>query len=81
LRDQYRRLSPRSAIASSGERTAPIYTIVQTAKLKDVNPDAYPRDMLAKIADRRPINYGKRGSNLIVMALSKTPYLCRRCHR
>jgi transposase len=35
--------------------TAAIYTIVQTAKLNDVNPEAYLRDILAKIADGHPI--------------------------
>ena len=41
---------------SGGERAASIYTIVRTAKLNDVNPETYLRDVLAKIADGHPIN-------------------------
>jgi transposase len=41
---------------TGGERTAAIYTIVQTAKLNDLNPEAYLRDTLASIADGHPIN-------------------------
>jgi hypothetical protein len=41
---------------AGGDRAAAIYTLVQTAKLNDVNPDAYLRDSLAKIADGHPIN-------------------------
>ena len=33
-----------------------IYTIVQTAKLNGMNPEAYLRDTLTKIADGHPIN-------------------------
>jgi transposase len=33
-----------------------MYTIVQTAKLNGVNPEAYLRDILAKIAEGHPIN-------------------------
>jgi hypothetical protein len=33
-----------------------MYTIVQTAKLNGVNPEAYLRDTLAKIAEGHPIN-------------------------
>ena len=39
-----------------GERAAALYTIVQTAKLNGVNPEAYLRDILANIADGRPIS-------------------------
>ena len=39
-----------------GERAASIYTIVQTSKLNGVNPEAYLRDTLTKIADGHPIN-------------------------
>ena len=38
-----------------GERAAAIYTIVQTTKLNGVNPEAFLRDILAKIADGHPI--------------------------
>ena len=41
---------------TGGERAASIYTIVQTAKLNGVNPEAYLRDTLAKIAEGYPIN-------------------------
>ena len=41
---------------TGGERAASIYTIVQTAKLNSVNPEAYLRDTLTKIADGHPIN-------------------------
>jgi hypothetical protein len=33
-----------------------MYTIMQTAKLNDLNPEAYLRDAIAKIADAHPIN-------------------------
>ena len=33
-----------------------MYTIVQTAKLNEINPEAYLRDILAKIAEGHPIN-------------------------
>jgi transposase len=39
-----------------GERAAAIYTIIETAKLNNVNPEAYLRDKLAKIADGHPIS-------------------------
>jgi transposase len=41
---------------AGGERAAAMYTIVQTAKLNNVNPEAYLRDTLTKIADGHPIN-------------------------
>jgi transposase len=41
---------------SGGERAAAIYTIVRTAKLNDVNPETYLRDVLTKIAEGHPIN-------------------------
>jgi hypothetical protein len=41
---------------AGGERAASIYTIVQTAKLNGVNPEAYLKDTLAKIAEGHPIN-------------------------
>jgi transposase len=39
-----------------GERAAAIYTIAQTAKLNGVNPEAFLRDTLARIANGHPIN-------------------------
>jgi transposase len=41
---------------SGGERAASIYTIVQTAKLNGINPEAYLRDTLTKVAEGHPIN-------------------------
>lgn len=41
---------------TGGDRAAAIYTIVQTAKLNDLNPEVYLRDTLARIADGHPIN-------------------------
>jgi transposase len=41
---------------AGGERAAAMYSIVQTAKLNDVNPEAYLTDTLTKIADGHPIN-------------------------
>ena len=41
---------------TGGDRAAAIYTIVQTAKLNGVNPEAYLKDTLAKIAEGHPIN-------------------------
>ena len=40
---------------TGGERAAAIYTIVETAKLNGVNPEAYLCDTLAKIAEGHPI--------------------------
>ena len=39
-----------------GERAAVIYSLLGTAKLNDLNPEAYLRDTLARIADGHPIN-------------------------
>ena len=41
---------------SGGERAAAIYTIVQTARLNGLNPEAYLNDILTRIADGHPIN-------------------------
>ena len=41
---------------TGGDRAASIYTIVQTAKLNGLNPEAYLRDTLTRIADGHPIN-------------------------
>jgi hypothetical protein len=41
---------------SGGERAASIYTLVATAKLNGLNPEAYLRDVLTKIADGHTIN-------------------------
>jgi hypothetical protein len=41
---------------SGGERAASIYTPVRTAKLNDVNPETYLRDVLTKIAEGHTIN-------------------------
>ena len=36
---------------TGGERAATIYTIIETAKLNGINPEAYLRDIIARIAD------------------------------
>ena len=41
---------------TGGDRAASIYTIVQTAKLNGVNPEAYLCETLTRIADGHPIN-------------------------
>jgi len=41
---------------TGGDRAASLYTIVQTAKLNGMNPEAYLRDTLAKIAEGHPIS-------------------------
>lgn len=41
---------------SGGERAAAVYSILQTAKLNGVNPEAYLADTLARIAAGHPIN-------------------------
>ena len=40
---------------SGGERAAVLYTLLETAKLNGINPEAYLRDVLARIAEH-PIN-------------------------
>ena len=39
-----------------GDRAAAMYSIVQTAKMNDLNPEAYLRDRLTRIADGHPIS-------------------------
>jgi hypothetical protein len=41
---------------AGGERAAAIYTLIQTAKLNGLNPEAYLRDILARIAEGHTIN-------------------------
>ena len=40
---------------AGGDRAAAIYTLVETAKLNGLDPEAYLRDLLGRIADH-PIN-------------------------
>ena len=40
---------------AGGERAAAIYSLIGTAKLNGIDPEAYLRDVLARIADH-PIN-------------------------
>ena len=42
-------------LEAGGERAAAIYSLVETAKLNGLDPQAYLRDVLARIADH-PIN-------------------------
>ncbi|ASG24025.1 IS66 family transposase [Nitrospirillum viridazoti] len=41
---------------TGGERAASLYTLIETAKLNGLDPEAYLRDALARIADGHPIN-------------------------
>jgi transposase len=41
---------------AGGKRAAAMYTIIQTAKLNQLNPEAYLNDTLSKIAAAHPIN-------------------------
>jgi transposase len=45
-----------AAADSGGDRAAAIYTIVQTAKINDLDPEVYLRDTLARIDEGHPIN-------------------------
>ncbi len=38
-----------------GERAAAIYTLIETAKLNGVDPEAWLRDVLTRVADRHPV--------------------------
>jgi hypothetical protein len=40
---------------AGGERAAAIYNLIRTAKLNDIDPEAYLRDVLTRIADH-PVN-------------------------
>jgi hypothetical protein len=40
---------------SGGERAAVMYTLIQTARLNGLDPEAYLRDVIGRIADH-PIN-------------------------
>lgn len=41
---------------TGGDRAASMFTIFQTARLNGVNPEAYMRDTLTKIAEGHPIS-------------------------
>ena len=41
---------------SGGERAAAIYTLVVTARLNGLNPEAYLKNVLTRIAEGHPIN-------------------------
>jgi len=53
---------------AGGDRAAAMYTIMQTAKLNGLNPEAYLTDTLTRIADGHPIN---RISELMPWQISK----------
>ena len=36
---------------SGGERAAKMYTLIETAKMNDIDPEAYLRAVIARIAD------------------------------
>jgi transposase len=54
---------------AGGERAAAIYTLVETAKLNGLDPEAYLRDLLGRIADH-PIN---RIAELLPWHIAKDP--------
>lgn len=39
-----------------GERAAAIYSLIETAKLNGVDPEAWLRDIMARIAEGHPVN-------------------------
>ena len=39
-----------------GERAAAIYSLLETAKLNGVDPEAWLRDVLTRVADGHPVN-------------------------
>jgi transposase len=43
---------------AGGERAAAFYTLIETAKLNGLDPDAYLREVLARIAEPLPWNIG-----------------------
>ena len=45
----------RISCLAGGERAAAIYGLIETAKLNGLNPEAYLREVLSRIADH-PIN-------------------------
>jgi hypothetical protein len=51
-----RRNYPFAGSDRGGERTASLYTLVTTAQLNGVNPEAYLKDVLTRIASGHPIN-------------------------
>src|SRR5271167_3946288 len=54
---------------AGGERAAAIYSLIGTAKLNDIDPEAYLRDVLTRIADH-PVN---RIGELLPWKLPSTP--------
>jgi len=55
---------------AGGARAASIYTIVQTARLNGLNPEAYLKDVLTRIAEGHPIN---RIGDLLPWRINKPP--------
>ena len=43
--------SPLQPVGAGGQRAACLYTIIETAKMNAINPEAYLADILARIAD------------------------------
>ena len=48
-------LGDKATMNPGGERAAAIYSLIETAKLNGLDPEAYLRDVLARIADH-PVN-------------------------
>jgi transposase len=61
---------------AGGERAASIYSLVETAKLNGLDPQAYLREVLTRIADHPinpidellPQNIGQRGDEQLLAA-------------
>ena len=63
---------------TGGERAAVMYTIIETAKLNGLNPEAYLRGIIARIADhlgRLHLNY-KKLLQVVCLVISTSGLIC-----